>query len=72
MQQLANDNIRKMHKIEILAEKGLRKRVLMYLDILRRKAGSDTVSVRMSREQMAQYPVRQQKRPFQRAQQDEA
>lgn len=55
MQQLANDNIRKMHKIEILAEKGLRKRVLMYLDILRRKAGSDTVSVRMSREQMAQY-----------------
>lgn len=55
MQQLANDNIRKMHKIEILAEKGLRKRVLMYLEILRRKAGSDIVSVRMSREQMAQY-----------------
>ena len=27
----------------------------MYLEILRRKAGSDIVSVRMSREQMAQY-----------------
>lgn len=55
MQQLASDNIKKMHKIEILAEKGLRKRVMMYLEILRSKAGSDTVSVRMSREQLAQY-----------------
>ena len=55
MQQMASDNIKKMHKIEILAEKGLRKRILMYLEILRTKAGSDTVSVKMSREQLAQY-----------------
>ena len=55
MEQLASDNIKKMHKIEILAEKSLRKRIMMYLEVLRGKAGSDTVSVRMSREQMARY-----------------
>ncbi len=55
MDQLASDNIKKMHKIEILAEKSLRRRVMMYLEILRSKAGADTVSVRMSREQLARY-----------------
>lgn len=52
---MASDNIRKMHKIEILAERGLRNRILMYLEILHRKSGTDTVSVKMSREQLAQY-----------------
>lgn len=55
MQKLASDNIKKMHKIEILAEKGLRDRIMMYLDVLRKKYGSNEVSVKMSREQMAQY-----------------
>lgn len=55
MQQLANDNIKKMNKIEILAERGLRKRIMLYFGILRKKAGGDVITVKMSREQLAQY-----------------
>lgn len=55
MQQLADDNIRKMNKIEILVEKGLRKRIMLYFGVLSRKSGSDEFSVKMSREQLAQY-----------------
>ena len=55
IEMLADENIRQMHKLEILAERGLRDRVLVYLNILIRKAGSDTVTVKMSREQLAQY-----------------
>ena len=54
-EQLADDNIRKAHKIEILAERGLRDRVMVYLDILARKSGSNEVTVPMSREQLSQY-----------------
>ena len=52
---LADSNIRMARKIEMLAERGLRDRILIYLNILRRKAGSDTVTVRMNREQLAQF-----------------
>ncbi len=52
---LADNNIKMTHKIEILAERGLRNRVLVYLNVLRSKSGSDTVDVKMSREQMAQF-----------------
>ena len=55
MQHMASDNIRKMHKIEILAERGLRNRIMMYLEILHKKTGKDTVTVKKSREQLAQY-----------------
>ena len=55
IEMLADDNIRMTHKIEILAERGLRSRIMVYLNVLARKSGSDTVSVKMSREQMAQY-----------------
>ncbi|MBQ9015550.1 MAG: Crp/Fnr family transcriptional regulator [Firmicutes bacterium] len=55
IEMLADDNIRMTHKVEILAERGLRSRVLVYLNVLARKSGTDTVSVKMSREQMAQY-----------------
>lgn len=54
-EMLADDNIRMSHKIEILAERGLRNRVQVYLDILAGKAGSNQVNVRMSREQLAHY-----------------
>ncbi len=54
-EKLADENIRMGHKIEILAERGLRDRVLIYLSILAGKSGSNVVTVRMSREQMAQY-----------------
>lgn len=52
---LADGNIRMAHKIEILAERSLRKRVMMYLSILRKKAGSNTVTVYLNREQLAQF-----------------
>lgn len=52
---LADSNIKMRNKIEILAEKGLRDRVMMYLHVLQAKSGTDTVTVRMSREQLAQF-----------------
>ncbi|MBR0455507.1 MAG: Crp/Fnr family transcriptional regulator [Firmicutes bacterium] len=52
---LADSNIKMSNKIEILAERGLRDRILVYLNVLRVKSGSDTVTVKMSREQLAQY-----------------
>ncbi len=55
MHHLADDNIRTGHKLEILAEKGLRARIMIYLRILQKKAGGSTVTVRMSREQLAHF-----------------
>lgn len=55
MQKLADDNVIMSHKIEILAERGLRDRILVYFDILRNKSGTNEVTVRMNREQMAQF-----------------
>ena len=53
--RLADENVRMAHKLEILAERGLRDRILTYLRVLQGKAGTNTVSVPMSREQMAQF-----------------
>ncbi|MGI6766470.1 MAG: Crp/Fnr family transcriptional regulator [Lentihominibacter sp.] len=55
MHHLADDNIRTSHKLEILAENGLRARIMIYLRILQQKADGNTVTVRMSREQLAQF-----------------
>lgn len=52
---LADENIKMSHKIDILAERGLRDRIMVYLNVLRNKAGGNTVTVRMSREQLAQF-----------------
>lgn len=52
---LADNSIKLSNKVEILAERGLRERVMVYLHILQAKAGSNTVTVRMSREQLAQF-----------------
>ena len=52
---MADENIKMAHKIEILAERSLRGRIMIYLDVLRKKSGSRDVSIRMSREQLAQY-----------------
>ena len=54
-EMLADQNIRMMHKIEILAERGLRSRLLVYFNILAQKAGSNRILIRMSREQLAQF-----------------
>lgn len=53
--ELADENIRRAHKIEILAERRLRNRILRYLRVLQQKSGSNTVTVRLNREQMAKY-----------------
>lgn len=45
MQKLASDNIKKTHKIEILGERRLRDRIMIYLDVLRKKEGSSVVTV---------------------------
>lgn len=55
MQHMADDNIKKMNKIEILMERSLRKRILLYFGILRKKSPEETITVKMSREQLAQY-----------------
>lgn len=52
---LADNNIKMSNKIEILAERGLRDRIMVYLNVLRIKSGSDTVTIKMSREQLAQF-----------------
>ena len=52
---LADENIKMMHKTELLAERGLRNRIMIYLRILQSKSGSERIDLRMSREQMAQY-----------------
>lgn len=52
---MADNNIKMGHKIEILAERGLRERIMVYLHVLQAKAGADTVTVRMNREQLAQF-----------------
>ena len=55
VEQLADEVVRKSNKIEILAEHGIRDRVLVYLNILAQKSGSDEVVLSMNREQLAQF-----------------
>ena len=55
LHMLSDTNIKMAHKIEILAERGLRERIMVYLNVLRGKAGDNTVTVKMSREQLAQF-----------------
>lgn len=52
---LANDNIKKLYRIETLAQKGLRDRILTYLRIQSDRQASATVRTNMSRQQMAYY-----------------
>ena len=52
---LADDNIRMGNKVEILAERVLRDRIMVYLRILQAKSGTDTVNINMNREQMAAF-----------------
>lgn len=54
-EMLANDNIKKLYRIETLSQKGLRDRIMTYLRIQSDKNGSKTVNVKMSRQQMAHY-----------------
>ncbi len=53
--KLSNNNVKMTHKIEILAQRSLRGRIMVYLSILSRKANDQTVTIKMNREQLAQY-----------------
>lgn len=52
---LADDNIKKLYKIETLSKRGLRERIMTYLRIISRKAGKEHFCVHMDRAQFAQY-----------------
>lgn len=52
---LANENMRRLYKIELLSQKLLRKRIVMYLNFVARKTGSRTFIIPFDRSQFAQY-----------------
>ena len=55
LKTIANENIRKYYKIEILSRKGIRERILIYLSIQQKIKKSDTFSIPFNREQLAEY-----------------
>lgn len=55
LELLANDDIKKLYRIETLSMKSLRSRIMSYLKILSAKNGGGTFEVEMSREQLANY-----------------
>lgn len=55
MEFIANENVRKFYRIDILSTKSVRMRVLKYLRIQCRKKGSDTVEIPYTREELANY-----------------
>lgn len=52
---LADDNIKKLYKIETLSKRGMRERIMTYLKIIEKKAGKEVFSLHMDRNQLAQY-----------------
>lgn len=55
LQILADDNIKKLYKIEMLSKRGLRERIMTYLRIMKKKSGKETFSIHMDQMQFAQY-----------------
>lgn len=52
---ISHENIRKTKKIEILMQKGIRDKVMTYLEIQRKKYGSDTFFIPYTREELAAF-----------------
>lgn len=52
---LANENVRKQHKIEIISQYSLRRRILTYLHFMSGRRQTETFSIPFSREQLAWY-----------------
>lgn len=52
---LADENIKKMFKIDILSKSGLRDRIMTYLRIMQQNRGSNTFDIGMNQEQFARY-----------------
>lgn len=54
-QLLANENMRKLYKIEFLAEKSIRRKIRLYLSFMAEKTGSHTFEIPFNRNELAQY-----------------
>jgi CRP-like cAMP-binding protein len=52
---VANENMRRMYKIELLCQKSLRERILTYLRFQSGKKGSSSFTIPFNRDQLAQY-----------------
>lgn len=56
LQEMANDDIKNIHKVNILAHRGLRDKIMTYLSIRQKKhPEKEGFKVNMNREQMAQF-----------------
>lgn len=55
MELLANDDIKKLYRIEVLSKKGLRERIMTYFAMMAARNGNNTFTLNMSREQLAKY-----------------
>jgi len=55
MRALANDSIRRLHKVDVLYRRGLRERIAVYLRHMAFMKGDREFVVDLDREQMAQY-----------------
>lgn len=55
MELLANDDIKKLYRIEVLSKKGLRDRILTYFHMMANKNDGCSFTLNMSRQQLANY-----------------
>lgn len=55
VQILANENVKKMYKIDVLYKKALRERIMVFLRHMEARLERDEFHIRMDREQFAQY-----------------
>lgn len=55
MQKLQDEYIWQMHQLEILSKRGIRERVMTFLEMRREKEGSNEIHIKMNRQQMAEY-----------------
>lgn len=55
MELLANDDIKKLYRIEILSKKGLRDRIMTHFRLMASKSDGHSFILNMSRDQLAKY-----------------
>lgn len=55
MELLANDDIKKLYRIEVLSKKGLRDRIMTHFELMASRNDGQSFTLHMSREQLAKY-----------------
>lgn len=55
MELLANDDIKKLYRIEVLSKKGLRDRIMTHFELMASRNDGHSFTLNMSREQLAKY-----------------